>query len=157
MFFFLDYIKRVDNILVVSDVLYYHSSHYSNSKFDNSLISNHIDLYEKLKELLRENRNKENIIYLLNMFISWFAFVIPLNILRNSNLTSFEKKELLKRLFNNAKFSENLTFLNRMDNVSKKAKFVLLLLRLKSPVLLLNLVKLGEQVPRERIKRLMKT
>ncbi|MDT0294061.1 glycosyltransferase family 2 protein [Mesonia ostreae] len=157
MFFLLDYIKRANNIVVISDVLYYHSSHYSNSKFDGSLINNHIDLYEKLKELLRENPNKENSIYLLNMFISWFAFVIPLNIYRNNNLSPIEKRDLLKKLFNDSKFSENLFLLNRMKNVPKKTKFVLLLLKLKSPTLLLNLVRLGEKVPRERIKKLMKT
>lgn len=156
MFFFIAYIKHVKSISVISDILYYHSSYYSEAKLDNDLIINHADLYEELRDLLGTSPNQKNNLYLLNMFISWFAFVIPLNIARNKKLSSSEKRNLLNNMFDNDKFIENLKILNKVPEASLKTKFILFLLKLKSSYLLLNFVRIGGKVPREKMKKIMK-
>jgi glycosyltransferase involved in cell wall biosynthesis len=156
MFFFLDYVKYINNILVIPDILYYHSSHHNAGKIDDDLITNHVNLYERLKGLFGANPSKVNNLYLLNMFISWFAFVIPLNISRNIQLRSNEKTELLNGLFQNNNFSDNLKSLSKLEGVPIKFKVLLFLLNLKSPCLLIGLAKFSEKVPREKIKKIMK-
>lgn len=156
MFFFLDYLKHVDNILVIPDILYHHSSHHSVGKTDNDLIVNHLDLYERLTNVFGARPNRKNSLYLLNMFISWFAFVIPLNISRNNKMSGIEKKKLMNNLFENKEFSESLVRLNNLKNVPIKARLLLLLLKLKSAALLMGVVEFSEKIPREKIKKIMR-
>lgn len=136
--FSLDCISHCDTIYILDKVLYNYRIQISGKRSDNyELVKNQITAFKKFNDYFNfiENQLIEVEMFGKNIFVKWFGFVAPLNIVNFNRIDYTARKALLDAQKNDllvSKLSNKFSF----HNLNRVNKMLLLILKSRSTTLL---------------------
>jgi glycosyltransferase involved in cell wall biosynthesis len=133
MGFLLELYSHIDSLKSIRKAYYHYNAFNAVNKFNPKLIENHVLLFQKYIQVFQQNRPFQ--FYTVQLFVLWFAHVIPTNIV-SSQLSSAEKMSLLKSFLNNKMVSIWLKEYTPAQANGVIAKTLLLALKSGSPYLI---------------------
>ncbi|WP_338647710.1 glycosyltransferase family 2 protein [Flavobacterium sp. KS-LB2] len=136
--FSLDALNHSEKIYVLNKVLYNYRIQISGKRSDNyELVKNQIIAFKKFNDYFDffKNQSLEVESFGKKIFIKWFGFVAPLNIVNFNRLNFTERKVLLKEQQNDFLVSQLLKKFS-FHNLNRVNKILLLILKLRSTTLL---------------------
>jgi glycosyltransferase involved in cell wall biosynthesis len=131
--FVMDCFKNAHSLKVNPGIYYYYKPEYSSSKYDKTLIDQHLYVYDKFYNLfdgwMNRAANKE---YANKLFVLYFFHSIPFFIV------NYDEKPVqkLREMFESERFETYLKKIKIGDSGSVTIKLGLMLLKLRSPILL---------------------
>ena len=126
---------RNSKSIVVTDKCYYHYNAFTSaSKFDAAIFENHMLLYNRLCSLF-ENwmEKKANFRYAIKLFLVWFGYVVPANIVGAEKLSRAEKFSQIKTMISHPDFKRYMELFKDEENLSMQSKLYLKVLNSRSP------------------------
>jgi glycosyltransferase involved in cell wall biosynthesis len=136
--FSLDCIKHSKKIYIVNKALYNYRIQISGKRSDNyQLVNNQIIAFRKFNEYFDfvTSQSDEVQNFAKKIFIKWFGLVAPLNIVNFDKITIKQRIKLLDEQTKDA-LLKTLSKKFSIDNVSLKDKFLLLVIKTQSTLLL---------------------
>lgn len=100
MGFLLHLYKHINSLHCIHKAYYHYNAFNTVNKYNPQLIETHIRLFHNYLDAFQNGRAL--IPYTTQLFILWFAHVIPTNIVNNKTLAYSEKIELLTKYFSNS-------------------------------------------------------
>ncbi len=144
MAFSLELYANAHSIVATPNCYYHYNAFSETNKYDPDIISNHIYLYDKMYRMF-DNwlEEKKNSAYAVRLFILWFCYVIPANIVANKKSTKTEKLRELRTLMSQPSIRLYLNKFNKLPHLPFISRTYLNLLRFNNAVLLLYITKLA--------------
>jgi glycosyltransferase involved in cell wall biosynthesis len=99
MGFLFELYGHTNSIKTLKKALYHYNAFNTTSKFNPKLIENHVTLFEKYLQVFQHGRPFNP--YTAQLFVLWFAHVIPTNILSNIKLNAKSKILMIKNSLEN--------------------------------------------------------
>lgn len=145
MAFCCDAISVADNIEIIEECFYHYQDMHltKTSKEDPNMYENHKIIWNKLVNIFFENTNDyvKNT-YLVRMFLLWFAYTIPNNIIFQKNISFFKKVGDLRQYLNSFFIKEKLMVLQIKHCNSFKLKIIGWIFKSKNPYFIYFIYKI---------------
>lgn len=133
MAFSLELYKYCNSIKINPAAYYHYNINTTTNKFDPDIIDNHIFLFNKVFTLYEGWMDrKDNLDYALTLFMLWFGYVVPANLVGSKTTPASEKISQLKRLMEDADIQKYVSIFINKPGLSKSQKVYLSLYKSKS-------------------------
>lgn len=135
MAFCCEALNKADNIEIIEDCFYHYQDMHltKTNKRDPNMYKNHKIIWNRLVNIFYENPNDyvKNT-YLVRMFLLWFGYSIPNNIIYNKDLSFINKIKNLRQYLNSLFIKEQLKILKLKHCNSFKLKVLGLIFKSKN-------------------------
>lgn len=149
MAFCCDAINFANRIEVINECYYhYQDMHLTKSnKQDLNMYNNHKIIWYKLVSIFyKENNSFLENSYLIRMFLLWFAYSIPNNIISDENITFKQRIKKLKEYLNSEFIQNGLSSFKIKDCNSKKLKILAIFFKSQNAHFLYFIYKLASKI-----------
>lgn len=139
---------RNANRISVNDGCYYHYNAFSAvTKFDPNTFENHLFLYRNLFNLFDNWMESDaSLRYAVKVFIMWFGYVVPANIIASVDLPKKEKLKQLKAMLDNSEIKGYVRKFKSVQGLSMQAKIFLFIFGIGSAGLLYSTVSMARAI-----------